>query len=254
MHLQSDSPDGGGIQPDQAVTNVTTGSRSIAIVDAYHYPRAQSDLTVFSKQFGLPVPSPANFKVVYAAGVQPPDGTGTGWDLEAALDLDMAHGLAPKAKIYFVEAASPSINDMFQGVAKAASLVAADGGGEVSMSWGTGEFPTEALYDFKMTTRNVVYLAAAGDAPGTIYPCVSPNVVCVGGTGNSRNVVTGVFQGNVAWSDTGGGISQYEARPAYQNAISESSTPGVAFPTFPQRPIPGRACGSTSPPGPRHAD
>ena len=209
-----------GCNPNRAVTNVTTGSRSIAIVDAYHYPRAQTDLTIFSQQFGLPVPSAANFKVVYAAGVQPPDGTLTGWDLEAALDLDMAHGLAPKAKLYFVEAASPANNDMFQAVAKAASLVAADGGGEVSMSWGTGEFPAEAFNDPGMTTRKVVYLAASGDAPGTSYPCVSPNVICVGGTGNSRNVITGAFQGNVAWSDTGGGISQYEARPAYQNAIS----------------------------------
>jgi kumamolisin len=209
-----------GCNPNSATTNVTTGSRSIAVVDAYDYPGAQSDLTTFSKQFGLPAPSAANFKVVYAAGVRPPDGTHTGWDLEAALDLDMAHGLAPKAKVYLVEAASNSFKDLFQAVGKAASLVAADGGGEVSMSWGTSEFSSETFYDPGMTTAKVVYFASSGDNPGTGYPCTSPNVVCVGGTANSRNVVTGVFQGNVAWSDTGGGLSLYEARPAYQNAIA----------------------------------
>src|SRR5438105_953485 len=38
------------------------GSGTIAIVDAYHYPTAANDLSVFSSQLGLP---PANFQVVY---------------------------------------------------------------------------------------------------------------------------------------------------------------------------------------------
>jgi subtilase family serine protease len=209
-----------GCNPNATKTGVTSGSKSIGIVDAYDYAAAQTDLATFSSQFGLPAPSAANFKVVYATGAKPPSAFRTGWDLEAALDLDMAHGQAPKAKLYLVEAASNSLGDLFQAVSKAASLVAGDGGGEVSMSWGAGEFSGEIAYDGGMTTSKVVYLAAAGDNPGTIYPCTSPNVVCVGGTGNSRNVVTGAFQGNVAWADTGGRTSLYEARPAYQNALS----------------------------------
>lgn len=209
-----------GCNPNLTATNVATGSRSIALVDAYDYPGAKSDLATFSSQFGLPAPSSANFRVVYATGVKPPSGVHSGWDLEAALDLDMAHGLAPRAKIYLVEAASSSLQDMFQAVRKAASLVAADGGGEVSMSWGSGEFATEGFYDSAMATARIVYFAAAGDSPGTLYPCTSPNAVCVGGTGNSRNAATGVFQGNVAWADTGGGTSSYEARPNYQDGIA----------------------------------
>ena len=209
-----------GCNPNATKTGVTGGSKSIAIVDAYDYPGAQTDLATFSSQFGLPAPSAANFKVVYATGARPQSAYRTGWDLEAALDLDMAHGLAPKAKLYLVEAASNSLGDLFLAVSRAASLVAGDGGGEVSMSWGAGEFSGETAYDGGMTTAKVVYFAASGDSPGAIYPCTSPNVVCVGGTGNSRNVVTGVFQGYVAWTDTGGGTSLYEARPAYQNALS----------------------------------
>ena len=184
-----------GCNPNLATTNVTTGSRSIAFVDAYDYPGAQSDLTVFSSQFDLPAPSAANFRVVYATGARPPSGVRSGWDLEAALDLDISHGLAPRAKLYLVEAASNSLPDMFQAVTRAAGLVAADGGGEVSMSWGSSEFAAESRYDSAMATARIVYFAAAGDGPGTLYPCTSPYAVCVGGTANSRNAVTGVFQG-----------------------------------------------------------
>ncbi len=206
--------------PNLTATNVATGSRSIALVDAYDYPGANSDLATFSRQFGLPAPSSANFRVVYATGVKPPSGVHSGWDLEAALDLDMAHGLAPRAKIYLVEAASSSLQDMFQAVRKAGSLVAGDGGGDVSMSWGSSEFASEGFYDSAMAISKVVYFAAAGDSPGTLYPCASPGAVCVGGTANSRNATTGVFQGNLAWEDTGGGTSPYEARPGYQNGIA----------------------------------
>ena len=209
-----------GCNPNLTATNAAAGSRSIALVDAYDYPGAMSDLTTFSRQFGLPAPSTANFRVVYATGAKPRSGVHSGWDLEAALDLDMAHALAPRAKLYLVEATSSSLRDMFQAVSKAASLVAGDGGGEVSMSWGSSEFASESSYDSAMATAKIVYFAAAGDGPGTLYPCTSPKAVCVGGTGNSRNAATGVFQGNVTWDDTGGGTSSYEARPSYQNGIA----------------------------------
>jgi subtilase family serine protease len=128
--------------------------------------------------------------------------------------------LAPKALVILVEAVDNSFANLFAAVSKANALVAAKGGGEVSMSWGGGEFSSETSSDSTFTTANVVYFASAGDSPGTEYPCVSPNVVCAGGTGNSRNPTTGSIQGQVAWEDTGGGISAYEARPVWQNGIS----------------------------------
>jgi kumamolisin len=209
-----------GCNPNLALTNAATGSKAIAIVDAFDYPAALSDLTNFSKQFGLPAPTSSNFQVVYATGTKPPNGSGTGWDLEAALDIEYAHGLAPKARVYLVEAASNSFNDLFVAVTKASQLVAAAGGGEVSMSWGGSEFSGETSFDSYLTTSTVVYFASSGDSAGTIYPSVSPNVVSVGGTSNSRNFVTGKFQGQLAWEYTGGGPSVYEPRPAYQSPIS----------------------------------
>jgi hypothetical protein len=239
-----------GCNPNLAAANVATGSRSIALVDAYDYPGAKSDLTTFSRQFGLPAPSAANFRVVYATGAKPPSGVHSGWDLEAALDLDMAHALAPRAKLYLVEAASSSLPDMFQAVRTAASLVAGDGGGEVSMSWGSGDFATENIYDSAMATTRVVYFAAAGDGPGTLYPCTSPKAVCVGGTANSRNAVTRATSlGKIRAAES----AHMKPGQVIKMGSQASSAPGAASPTLPPLRIPGRAYGSTMPPGPDHA-
>ena len=203
-----------GCNPNTVKANSAGGSRAIAIVDAYDDPNAASDLAYFSNQFGLPAPS---FQVVYASGTQPP--RDFGWELEESLDIEWAHAIAPNAKIYLVEAASNSYSDLLLAVSTASSLVAAAGGGEVSMSWGSGEFRSETSYDSYFTTAGVVYFAAAGDGPGTLYPSVSPNVVAAGGTTLRRNPSTGAFLAEAAWVDTGGGTSYYEARPGYQSSI-----------------------------------
>ena len=120
-----------GCNPNTVTKNVTGGTNAIAIVDAYDDPNALNDLTLFSTQFGLPLP---NFHVVYANGVQPPNAYSYGWDIEESLDIEWAHAMAPGAKIYLVEAASNSFSDLMQAVEVATTLVEAAGGGEVSMS------------------------------------------------------------------------------------------------------------------------
>jgi len=231
-----------GCNPNVVATNPSGGGRAIAIVDAYDYPSAASDLAAFSAQFGV---MPANFTVVYAlyggatpgsctgAATTPPvDPTG-GWEIEEALDIEMAHSMAPAATLYLVEAQSSYYTDLFCAVTTASSLVQAAGGGEVSMSWGGGEFPDETAIDPVFTTAKVVYFASAGDSPGPIYPSASPNVVSVGGTTVSRNPISGNFIFENVWQDAGSGPSTYESRPAYQNGIrnivgSQRGTPDVA--------------------------
>lgn len=225
------APSQTGCNPgDGTLPTAAGGARAIAIVDAYHYPTAMSDLQTFSAQFGLPAPTSANFTVVFASGTQPP--TDTGWGLEAALDIEWAHAMAPNAKIFLVEAASSGYSDLLKAVSKASSLVAANGGGEVSMSWGGSEFASQRLYDSYFVKSGVVYFAAAGDNPGVIWPAASPNVASAGGTSISRDA-SGNFQMELAWSSTGGGPSRFENRPSYQNGISaivgsKRGTPDVA--------------------------
>jgi kumamolisin len=209
-------PQSAGCDPNVVTAVPTGGSTSIAIVDAYDDPGAAKDLAKFSKQFGLP---PANFQVVFATGSRPFNDPG--WEIEESLDVQWAHAMAPNAKLYLVEAASNSFYDLFAAETVAASIVANDGGGVVSNSWGGSEFADETAYDSFFSHPGVVYLASAGDGPGVIYPSASAYVVAVGGTTISRNPNSGAYMVESAWNSTGGGISQYESIPSYQKGVAK---------------------------------
>src|SRR5271167_2151749 len=209
------APQSSGCNPN-AVTAVSNGgSTSIAIVDAYDNPGAAKDLAKFSKQFGLP---PANFQVVFADGTRPYNDPG--WEIEESLDVQWAHAMAPNAKLYLVEAASNSFYDLLTAETVAASIVANNGGGVVSNSWGGSEFVEETAYDSFFSYPGVVYFASTGDGPGVIYPSSSPYVVAVGGTTLSRGA-NGAYIFESAWNSTGGGLSQYESIPSYQEGVTK---------------------------------
>ena len=153
-------PQSAGCDPNTVTAVPTGGSTSIAIVDAYDNPGAAKDLAKFSKQFGLP---PATFRVVFATGSRPL--RDAGWEIEESLDVQWAHAMAPNAKLYLVEAASNSFYDLLTAEIVAASLVASDGGGVVSNSWGGSEFAGEAGYDSFFSFPGAVYFASTGDGP-----------------------------------------------------------------------------------------
>jgi subtilase family serine protease len=215
-----------GCNPQTVFTVPSGGGGVIAIVDANHAPNAMADLNVFSQNFGLPLVDSSSFQVVYATSAgtttSTPPAYDSGWEMEISLDIQWAHAMAPKAKIILVEANSANLSDMFAAVSLAGSLVTAGSGGQVSLSWGAGEFLGETSSDSTFTGSNVVYFAAAGDSPGTSYPAVSPNVVAVGGASISRNKTTGSYVSQSAWSSGGGGPSRYEKRPSYQSSISRT--------------------------------
>jgi kumamolisin len=221
----------GGCKISDSIANPTGGSGVIAIVDAYDYPAAASDLQVFSKQFGLPDCTVTGcFSVMYASGTKPP--ADCGWNQEAALDIEWAHAMAPAAKIVLVEAASASLGDLLTAVTKASQI---PGVTQVSMSWGSGEFVFESFYDSYFNKSGVSFFAASGDTGGkTIWPGVSPNVISAGGTRVNRSATDGSFASETAWSGSGGGASKYEQRPAYQNVVrgivgSKRGTPDFSF-------------------------
>lgn len=215
-----------GCNPSKVTKVAPGGTRAIAIVDAYHNKTALNDLKAFSTHFGLPAP---NLTVVYCSsttctGVNTPPPVDTGWAIEIALDLDAAHAMAPHAKLYLVEAHSSSFTDLLRAEDRAAALVAAAGGGQVTNSWGGSDFSGEQSYDPHFVKNKVVFFASTGDHKGGTnvadveYPSVSPNVVGVGGTTIIRTN-TKAFSKESAWIDTGGGLSKYETRPSYQNVV-----------------------------------
>jgi len=219
-----------GCNPNSFKTNPTGGSKAIGIVDAFDYPTAMADLNAFSKQFGLPAVTSTTFKVIFAggtggcAGTDP--GNDPGWEGEQALDIEWAHAMAPKAKIFLVEAASSSFADLLVAEDCASKQVAAAGGGEISNSWGGSEFSTETTLDSHFKTSKIVYFASTGDSAGTEWPSVSTSVVAVGGTTTSRvnsGTTFGNFIGEAAWEDGGGGLSTYEPRPSYQSSLPKAT-------------------------------
>lgn len=200
---------------NNAAYNATGGSRAIAIVIAYDYPTASADLSYFSSYFGLP----NNFTKVIANGngscVTPP--VDVGWNMEAAMDLQWAHAMAPGAKIILVEACSNSYADLMYAEQIAEQQVNLKGGGEISNSWGSGEWSTESSdwdWVFRANWQSgkpIKFIFSSGDAGLVpLYPSVSPWVVAAGGTTINRDPSTQAFQSESCWAGTGGGMSLYE--------------------------------------------
>jgi hypothetical protein len=218
-----------GLSPSQIRTaygvsqisfGTTTGNGSgqtIAIIDAYYDPNIASDLAKFDSQYGLS--APPTFTQYVESGLTQNNG---GWALETALDVEWAHAIAPAANIALVEA-QPDLTDLFSAVTYAAGLSNVS---VVSMSWGAGEFSTEASYDSIFSTpsnhNGVTFVASSGDSSVTEYPAVSPNVLSVGGTTLKVNSA-GTYVSETAWSGSGGGYSTYESEPSWQAAAITAS-------------------------------
>jgi subtilase family serine protease len=190
-----------------------SGSGTIAIVDAYDSPTVQSDLNTFSVQYGLPQCNSTN-PCFEKHRMAPSVKSNSGWALEASLDTQWAHAIAPDAKILLIEARSASGTDLLNAVNYARNrpdVVA------VSMSWGGGEFSSEAAYDNYFTSNHSVsFFASSGDnGTGAEWPGVSPNVISVGGTSLNLSPTNSLLS-ETAWSGSGGGVSLYEPQPSYQ--------------------------------------
>src|SRR5262249_10116692 len=112
----------------QAAVSGTGAGQTIAIVDAYSDPNIQSDLAAFDAKYGLS--APPSFTVDNLAGTS----TDAGWALETALDVELAHAIAPQANIVLVEAANDSLNSLLSAVSYAAKFPNVS---VVSMSWGS---------------------------------------------------------------------------------------------------------------------
>jgi subtilase family serine protease len=213
---------GGGHGPSAA------GWGAIALVDAYDNPSASQDLVAFDKYFGLKA---AKFTKIYANGngdctTPPPN---AGWALESSLDIEWAHVYAPNAQIVLVEACSNSYTDLLYAEGVAINYIQVNyGGGQVSNSWGSGEFSGENSYDPIFAGFNyspfvpVVTFASAGDSGcGAAYPSSNPWLVSAGGTTVNRNSGTNTFNNESCWGGSGGGSSVYET---YATSFTGSNT------------------------------
>jgi subtilase family serine protease len=207
----------------------TGAGETIAIVDAYDDPNIQQDLTTFDQKFGLA--APPSFTEQFPGGTRPQGNSG--WSEEISLDVEWAHAMAPQANIVLVEAQSASLGALLSAVNVARDLPNVS---VISMSWGSSEFRSETSYDSYFTTPTghigISFVASSGDSgAGGIWPALSPNVLAVGGT--TLNLSSnGSYGSETGWSDSGGGVSHYEAEPTYQESVQSygaRSSPDVAY-------------------------
>lgn len=247
--------------PEEAPEAPAGEPQTIALVDAYNDPSAESDLATYSGEFALPSCTSADgcFKQVgqsggegssslpfpktkaeletFAKGTTAQRETAEeaeGWALEIATDVETAHAICRNCHILLVAARSPSYSDL-----EAAEETAAARAGEVSNSWGG---PETGLDSQAFDHPGIVITAAAGDdgylnweryssreeagSPyflGTDYPATSPHVIAVGGT-RLQLSAGGAWQGETPWSSEGGGgsgCSESLAAPEWQWRVSD---------------------------------
>ncbi len=204
------------IQSAYKLSGLTSGGKTVAIVDAFNDPNAASDLAKFRSTYGLAPCTVANgcFKQVNENGATSPLPSGDyGWAEEESLDLDAVSSACPDCHILLVEASSANTPDLDKAEDTAAG---ASGVVAVSNSWGGSEASSELTDDAHFNHSNVAITASAGDSGyGTSWPAISQYVTGVGGTslstaGNARGWTETV------WSGSGSGCSAYEPKPAWQ--------------------------------------
>jgi hypothetical protein len=196
---------------------------TVAIVDAYDDPTAQSDLDVFRSTYGLP-PCDGCFQKAYAGG-----GTGVprydaGWATEESLDLDAVSSLCPNCNIVLVEARSNTDRDLAAAETEAVSM----GADQISNSWSS---PTPPTTPTNYTPAGIAVLAATGDTgylgpSEDAYPAAIPGVTAVGGTSLAAayGAQTARGFGESAWSlgfsgAASSGCATGEPKPTYQTDV-----------------------------------
>lgn len=230
--------------------------QTIALVDAYNDPNAEADLKVYDEAFNLPLCTVANgcFATVNQrgeAGNYPTTRStereaASGWALETATDIEVAHAVCNNCKIVLVEANTPFYPNLEAAEETAVRL----GATEVSNSWGGEEPATDsAAFNHPSTAGHsgVVITAASGDQgylnwteaaeaekrgephyAGADYPASSPDVVGVGGT--KLTLSGGTWQRETVWNDPlgagGSACSTHFNAPSWQPHVSDWATVG----------------------------
>lgn len=193
------------------------GNATVAIVDAYDDPNAESDLATYRSTYGLPACTTANgcFRKVDQRGGSNYPQPNSGWAGEISLDLDMVSAICPNCHILLVEADSASMGNLGSSVNTAVQL----GAKYVSNSYGGGESASETSFDQSYFHHpGVAITASTGDnGYGISYPAASPYVTAVGGT--SLYGSAGSWSES-AWSGAGSGCSSYEAKPSFQSGVT----------------------------------
>jgi len=203
------------LQSAYKLPSATAGSgQTVAIVDAFDDPTAESDLAQYRSFYGLPPCTTANgcFRKVNETGGTIYPAPSPDWALEISLDLDMVSAVCPNCHILLVEATTNLDSDLYTAEDTAAAL----GANAISNSWGGSEYSGQTSDDAHFNHSGVAITASSGDSGyGVSYPAASRFLTAVGGTSLTRNSSSRGWTES-AWSGAGSGCSAYDAKPSWQ--------------------------------------
>ncbi|MFL6240450.1 MAG: peptidase S8 [Actinomycetes bacterium] len=213
------SPTGYGaadIRSAYGLSSLSSGGRTVAIVDAYDDKTAESDLATYRSTNGLAPCTTANgcFKKLNQNGVQGSyPSNNVGWATEISLDLDAVSAACPDCHITLVEATSNSNVNLYAAedtAARQPGVVA------ISNSYGGSESSSETSSDSHFNHPGIAITVSSGDSGyGVEYPAASRYVTAVGGTSLNRSGGTRGWS-ETTWSGAGSGCSAYEAKQSWQ--------------------------------------
>ncbi len=190
---------------------------TVAVIVAFDYPHAESDMNHYRAQFGLKACTSASgcFTKINQDGE-----TGNypeqdfGWGVEASLDLQMISTACDTCHIVLVEANRPTDKSLFH-----AEQAAVDQGATVTNhSFGRMELTGTDSDALHFDHPGVTAVAATGDfgyGPAS-FPASAPNVIAVGGTSLSRSLTNVRGWTEKAWRFAGSGCSAYFDKPVGQ--------------------------------------
>ena len=219
----------------------------VAVVAAFDDAKAESDLGVYRKQFGLPACTSANHCFTKylmkatpgapPASPAPKKGTtdATTWADEIALDLAMVSAACPNCRIMLVEALGQDLDSLADAVDYAASQNPV----AISNSWGVteggGNVPNiDADAQAAFNHPGIAITASAGDLGiGQVqFPASSPFVTAVGGTSLTADSTNPRGWSESVWSGSGNGCSIMVGLPSWQTVAggcAARSVPDVSM-------------------------
>jgi subtilase family serine protease len=192
---------------------------TVAIVDAFDNPKAESNLKTYRAKYHLPACTTANgcFRKVNQRGQASPLPEGDpGWGVEISLDLDAVSSACPDCHVLLVEGDEPDIDSL--GIAENTAVRL--GAAVVSNSYGMTEFNGMSAYGNRYYKHpGTAIVVSTGDFGFEIpnFPAVLSTSIAVGGTSLTKAPGTTRGWTEQAWEFADSGCSGYVAKPAWQH-------------------------------------
>jgi hypothetical protein len=205
----------GGLSPSDlrsayALGTATASGQTVAIVDAFDDPNAESNMNTYRAVYGLPgcTSSSGCFRKVNQEGGTSYPPPNEAWAGEISLDVDMVSAVCPTCKILLVEASTASTLNLGLAENEAVAL----GATEISNSYGSVEVSGDSGYNKYYSHPGIPITVATGDSgynnfllggSAPSYPAAAPGVISVGGTvlENASNAR--------GWNETGMGVEEF---------------------------------------------